>query len=381
MAKDTKSRKDAGAAKQAPVYLVVGTDEYCVSDEAHRIVHALCPPDRQALGLEIVEAQVENAAAAVEAIRRCVEGLRTVGFFGGRKVVWLRSANFFSDTAVGKAADTKAAVEVLTAEIKAGLAKEQCLVVSAAKVDRRSAFYKACEAAGKVSVYDVPEKSYQAEQQARERAQKELRQAGLRADQQVIDYFVTRAGTGTRQILQEVEKLSLYLGRGAEVRKEDVDAVVSPSREAIWWDFTDHVGRRELPEALTTLRQLLGQKDSAVHLVIALESRFRDLTVLRTCLDRGWLRIATRGNWKSAEWVGGDEMEAVLQELQPDPRKVNAYRVTLLAAQAQNFRPEELVRCRRRVMETHERLVSTSLPEDLLMEVLVTDLLGRQAKA
>lgn len=358
------------------VCLVFGDDEYVVSTKVRQIVEQLCPPEDQALGLEIVEGQVDTVAEAVTAVAQCLEGLQTVGFFGGRKVVWLRNAHFFSDTVIGRTQDVKGRLEKLTAEIKRGLADGQYLVVSSPKVDKRSAFYKACKAAGTVLEYETPAKSYQAEQQARERAQTLLGRAGLSMDERLVQYFVERTGTDTRQIVQEVEKLSLYLGKGP-VRREDVDAVVSLSREAIRWSFADAVGQRDLPGALFVLRQLLSQKESPIGLVMALENRFRELMVLRVCMDRNWMQLKASGNWATVEWGGDGEMDALLGGLPKDPRELNPYRAAMLAKQARNFGQTEIARAQARILQAHETLVSSGLPKDLLLEILVIELLGR----
>ena len=104
-----KAKKKTEPAK--PLYLVCGNDEYEVSNHVRALVNRLCPDEEQALSLETIDGAADNTAEAVEAIKQCVEALCTVGLFGGKKVVWLRDANFFTDNAVGKTQDTKERVK------------------------------------------------------------------------------------------------------------------------------------------------------------------------------------------------------------------------------------------------------------------------------
>ena len=67
------------------VHLVFGEDEYLVSTNSKELVDRLCPKADQTFGLEIIEARVDTVADAITAIGRCLDGLRTLGFLGGKK--------------------------------------------------------------------------------------------------------------------------------------------------------------------------------------------------------------------------------------------------------------------------------------------------------
>lgn len=359
--------------REASLHLIYGEDEYLVATRARELVDRLCPPAEQAFGLEIVEARAGTGAEAVAAIRRCLEALQTIGFLGGRKVVWLRDANFLS----GASDEVHAVVEDLVKMIKTGFSPGQVLVVSAAKVDGRSAFFKACQAAGELQEFALPEKSYQVEEQAVAWVATAFRKAGLRGSDAALDEFLERTGPGSRQIAQEVEKLRIYLGDRKEVGSEDVEAIVSRSREAEAWDFADAVGLRDLPDALRVLRLLLFQGGNAIGLLISLENRFRDLILYRQCLDRGWLRVTGDARWRKAEWKSVPEVDAFLSSIPRDPRKLHPYRFLKLLEQAAKYSVQELLRCQALVIEAHEAFVSGSpQTKDLLPEFLVIRLLG-----
>jgi hypothetical protein len=87
-------------------------------------------------------------------------GVATVGLFGGAKVVWLREASFFlRSPCPASLKQVKEAVARLTEEIKRGLLPGQRLLITAAKVHRGYAFYKACvRRPGAVVEYDLADK-------------------------------------------------------------------------------------------------------------------------------------------------------------------------------------------------------------------------------
>ncbi len=362
----------------ATVYLIAGDDEYLVDRKAREIVEGLCPEEERALGLEIIEGAVEVVEEALQALAQCLEAVQTVGFFGGRKVVWLRQASFFADTIVGKSDAVKTRVDALTQIIKAGLPDGQVLVISALKVDGRTAFSKACKAKARVIEFKSPEKAREAEEATRARVEDIWRSLGLKPETaEVMEQFTARVGPDTRRLVQESEKLVAYLG-GHErtVTLEAVRAVVSSGRESIAWDLADQAGYRDLGAALVTLRQLTFQRESPIGLMIQLEHRFRELALLRECMRRKWLRLEGPERFRKAAWNVDAEGEALLSRLSRDPRKMHWYRVVKLSEQALCYSLRELLDAQQLLADTHEQMVSASVPHELALEFMLIRLLG-----
>jgi len=370
------TQKQAGSTKAAGnFFLIHGEDEFRVKGAARARVDALCPPADQAFGLEILNGTVDNVEAAVLALRRCLGALRTPSFLGGRKVVWLQDANFFADFGNVKGEALKDARDSFAQELKQGIGEGFVLVISAGKVDGRTAFFKTCKELATLETFALPEKSSQQEKPAFEWAGECFRKAGLRLSGDLLKAFIDRAGYDTRQIITEVEKLSIYLGARKEVTAEDISLIVSPARESENWDLPNAVGLRQLPKALDILRQLLFQGENEVGLVIGLESLWRDLLTLRGCLDRGWLRLVSDGWRKEASWSNAPDVVAALDSLDRDPRKIHPYRVIKLVEQAQKYSLPELQRALAETLTTHEQMVSGSGAPDVLLELLLVKLL------
>lgn len=361
------------------VYLIFGGDDYLVSNKAKAIANALVPAGEQAMRLEIIDGRADTVDGAVCAMAKCVEALQTVGLFGAEKAVWFRDVNFLSDTVVGKSESVKSRVGCLAEMIKKGLHRETAFVVTSPKVDKRGVFYKACKSAGEVHEYDVPDNSSQAQKQARQTLQGILARAGLRMSQDVAAEFIEKVGADTRRIVSEIEKLSSFIGERRNVRSDDVKAVTSSSREAMAWDLADAVGRRDLETALKVLRKLMFQKESAIFLITSLGGRIRDLMVYREALDKGWL--SEREGYRESISLGWgkvpDKVDTVFSvEFEKDPRATHPYRVGILAEQARRFSLRELAGCQEAIVEAHERLVSSSLPDGMILELLLFKMLA-----
>lgn len=359
------------------IKLIHGTDEYLVSHHSRKAVNDLCPEAEQTLGLETIEGDVKTVDEAISALKTAIGALRTVGLFGGQKTVWLRDVSIFKDKVISKNKEVKDLLAQLGEDIKNGLPDGQHLIISAPGVDRRSAFYKTCQTGADVETYDLPEQAYLKEPIIRERAQKLFAKAQCRVSPAALDLFIEKVGMDTRQLVMEAEKLTLYIGDRNEILVEDVKAITSSSSEAIAWDFTDALGERKLDEALKILRQLIFQGEAPVALMFAIETLYRNLTQFRAYIDQGWLRLSGSRGAGSVQWAHDPEMDRMFSQLPADPRKMHWFRVGKLGQQAKNYTAEELRVCQRRLLETHEQLVSGTVAQEMILEMLVIKLIAK----
>ncbi|HMP89440.1 MAG TPA: hypothetical protein PJ991_04525 [Kiritimatiellia bacterium] len=372
------SRTDSKSAIEmtGSIFLICGTDEFEVSRNAREIVARLCPPENQTLGMEVVDGACDTIEEAVLAMRKCLDALCTVGFFGSAKLVWLRDASFFNEGKPGKFEDVKKAVAELTDEIKRGFMPGVQLVVSAAQVDKRTAFYKAVEKSGKVLRHDFPEKDYQWDAHAGDALRDMLEAAGLKARHDVIQLIIERAGNQTRQLASEVEKLSIYLKDRKDVRIDDVLEIVSPARERGYGELANAFCEKDLAGTLKIFRQMMHQKEQPVGLMISLENRIRELLLYRTAMDRKWLRVFGSDDWPKVEWTSSPEAETFFSSLEKDPRKANPFWAGKLAGRAARFTTHELQRVYRLLVDEHGRMTDGSAPAEFLLEWAIIKSLG-----
>ena len=353
------------------VYLFYGNDEYLVGLNARKRVDQICPAAEQSLSLEVIDGAAAKIDDAVAAIDQCVAAFRTVGLFGGKKVVWFRDASFFKNAVIMKNQQVKRLLGELTKDLKAGLAEDQFLIISAPGMDKRSAFYKAINDVGEVTEYAIPERDYEARPMAIKRVISLFQREGLTIDSAAVDVFVDRAGYETRQIMNEVEKMVLFKGDEKTVTLVDVQSITSSSSEAIAWDFTDAVAEGRLGEAIRIFRQLLFQKQTTIGLIIQVESLFQNLLRFKEYMDAGWLRM----NGNRIQWSTDSELDEYFAGMD-DPRKMHWFRASKFANQAAPFTARGLAARKRLVVDTHERMLSGggSIPHELMFETLLARL-------
>src|SRR5688572_8619604 len=90
------SDKPKAANAAAPLFLISGEDDFAVKSRAKQIYEQWC---KEAGGFdhELIDASASNSGEALRALDRLREGLQTLPFFGGCKVIWFQHCNFLGE--------------------------------------------------------------------------------------------------------------------------------------------------------------------------------------------------------------------------------------------------------------------------------------------
>ncbi|MDF1825812.1 MAG: DNA polymerase III subunit delta [Verrucomicrobiales bacterium] len=361
-------------AGSSQVYAFFGNDEAQVKEAALRLSQKIAPKDDE-FGLEIIPGGADNAEHATRIIANTIEAIQTLPFFGGDKVVWLQSANFFSDSQTGKAESTLASIEALGNLLESGLPADVKLIISASELDKRRAFFKKLNKIAEVKFFDkVDIKKDNWEQEMMPFVEKEAQAIGLTFDSGALDRFVLLAGVETRIVRSELEKLAIYVGERAAT-EADVSAVVSASHVGIIFEIGDAIARKDLPKALDLIEQQLRNGENAVGILLAaIVPKIRHLLHARDLVEKHGIRV---GRSYPAFAKSIDALPA--SETAHLPRKkdggVSAYALFLAAQVSNRFNSDELRNALEACLEANERLVTTQLEPHLVLNQLVTKIL------
>ncbi len=154
-----------------------------------------------------------------------------------------------------------------------------CLLLEAAKVDRRVRWVKRVAQVGAVRDCTAPKRTPELRRWIDERIRSSGKHPGAGAAQALLD----RVGPDLDRLAHEAEKAALFVGDGAEVSADDVGMVTGEVRPLAMWDLTDAIGSRDLPGALRLAGRLLDQGEAPLALLGALANHFRRLLRAREC--------------------------------------------------------------------------------------------------
>ena len=371
------------AASPAPVLLVCGEDDFNVKQRARQVFQKWSE-ELGGMDHEIIDAQVSNGGEALKSLSKLREGLNTLPFFGGGKVVWLQNCSFLGDDRTsGSQAVTETLAE-LAAELKAFKWGNVRLLISAAKVDKRKTFYKTLEKIGDVESFaalSMDDKDWGSK--AEDHALKQL--AGLKKSigDEALGELVSNVGPNLRQLTSEVEKLALYVGARPQINVDDVNAIVTRNKQARAFALGDALGDRDLPRLLRCLDEELWEmkfnnQKSEIGLLYGLISKVRALIFLKEMLREKWIQPEGDYNRFKAQ------LERIPKEKLPEdkrfnPLALNPFVLFKALPHSRRYSSDELVRAMELLLQCNQRLISSSLDEKLVLQQTLVEIVRSKA--
>src|ERR1700736_6700428 len=230
-----KTKAKPAAAK---IYAVVGSDDVEVKHTAAALAEKLKSADAGDFGLETIDGAADNADQAAARIRSTIDALRTLPFFGGEKLVWLKNANFLGDDQKARSATVQSALEELTETMNTDLGSEVTFLISAIEVEKRRSFYKSLAKRAELQIFDKLDSSRSGwEEEATEMVQTRAKKRKLQFDDDALELFVLLTGGDTREIENELEKIDIYLGKERTVTVDLVRELMPLTREGVIFDL------------------------------------------------------------------------------------------------------------------------------------------------
>jgi DNA polymerase-3 subunit delta len=361
-------------ATQTPtksIYLLGGSDEFSIKEAAAKLAEKLAPKGAGEFGIEIIEGAATNQDEALKIFSRLHEAINTVGFFSAAKLVWLRNTNLLADDKAVSAESVKEALGEFSDQIKRGLPDGVTLLISAIGLDRRRAAYKALEKVAEVQAFDMPDESKQAgAAEIAEFIQKKLRAEGKTIDSEAFEVFRELVAPDLREIANELEKLSIYVGTRKVISAADVRAICSVSRQAVIWELTDALGARQVARAIAALENLLASGEQAIGVLMMLVAQFRLMLLAKDLMQRKLISVR-EGPGGNVEFVRAFERLAENRVAHfprtKEDKLPSAWRLYRCALAARNFHIEELTGAMELLLEANRQLVSTQLDERLVL--------------
>jgi DNA polymerase-3 subunit delta len=398
-------------AATANIYAVVGSDEAEVKRVATELATNLTPPGAGDFGLEVIDGAADNAEQAAARIRLAIEALQTLPFFGSTKVVWLKNANFLGDDPKARSAAVQSALEELSELLDGGFDSGVTFLISATEVDKRRGFYKMLVKRAELQIFDRLDSGRAGwEEEATEIVRLRAKKQKLEFDDDALDLFVLLTGGDTRQIENELEKIGTYCSAGlgpveragvspAEAKparrtsagatarmvvpRVTVDLVrelVPLSRAGIIFELSNALALRDLELALTRVRRLLDQGESAIGILLAaVVPTIRNLLLAKDLMER---HVLPRP-YSPFQFISAiNRLPAKATEHLPRKKdgSINAYALAIAAQHAHQFETNQLINAMRACLTANVQLVTTQLDHELILTEVVVKLLGSERK-
>ena len=367
-------------ASQTCLSLICGDDEFAVKAGAKERYVKWCA-ELGGMDHEIIDAAASNSGEALKAIARLRESLQTLPFFGSGKAVWFQNCNFLGEERSASAQAVTEALGDLAQELKNFSWGTVRLIISSGKVDKRKAFYKTLDKMGTVenhSAWSLDDKDWA--MQAENWAGATLRKLNKNISDEALGELVNSVGPNARQLASEVEKLALYVGYRTEIELADIAAIVTRNKSSRAFALGDALGDRDLPRLLRTLDEelwamKLDSQKSEIGLLYGLISKIRTLILIKQMLKEGWIKPGSEYNQIKTQ-LDRIPTEKLPEDKRYNPLSINPYILFKALPQAGRYTQEELIEAMDSLLRCNQRLISSSVDEDLILQQTLVDIVG-----
>ena len=100
-------------------------------------------------------------------------------------------------------------------------------------------------------------------------------------DDVTAKYLVECCGTSMQDLINELRKLIEYKGENSNITKQDVDLLCTKQIQAVIFDLTDNLGKKETLKALEVYNGLISNKEPIQKILITLYNHFKKLYIIK----------------------------------------------------------------------------------------------------
>lgn len=241
--------REAQSGRLRPVYLIAGEERYYRQQVVQAMRQAVVGPGAASLN--------EDQFVAGEAeLRTVLSAARTLPMFGPRRLVLVRDLERWEGKADDDGAESESKGVVYKpldqlAEYAAAPSETTTLLLIADKLDNRRRLVALAKKLGFLVVCASPARAL-LPGWLRERAKEHAHPLSARA----ADLLAELAGTDLSALSDALERVELFVGKGAEVTEEAVLQCIANLQPATVWDLVGAVGRRDTGAALAALERV-----------------------------------------------------------------------------------------------------------------------------
>lgn len=238
-----------------PVYLFAGEEEYVKDSALQQLEEAVIDPALREVNRSLLDA----SATAEEICSQC----ETIPFMGEKRLVIVQNSTFLTKSE-GKSENEERLLAYLESP-----ADFTILVFCCTAPDKRRKLFKALQ---KYSVDFSPLSSAELIRWI----EKTLKVRGLSIEKNDALFLTEYTDPRPEALYTELEKLSCYVKEG-QVKRDDILAAVTPSKEYNMFKMTDAIVERDTSRALTLLSGMLMQKEEPIYILGAISRQYRQL--------------------------------------------------------------------------------------------------------
>lgn len=246
----------------AKVYLFYGQEEYLKDFYINNIVEFILHGDT----LNYISFDGKVTASQLN------EACDTIPMFGEKMVVYVRNSGLFKSSS-DKVSDF---------DFIASIPSDVCLIFREAETDKRNKLYKIIDSCG--IVFDCAK---QPEVMIGKILTRHADKLGCRITRDAVSLLVAGVGDDLLRLIEETNKLALYVGDGGEIDENTVREVCALSVSATVFNLTDSLADNDREKTYKFLQTLLDDRVEPRHIFSMISNNYIKLYDVKQLLENG----------------------------------------------------------------------------------------------
>ncbi|MDR1413688.1 MAG: hypothetical protein LBI56_01980 [Puniceicoccales bacterium] len=260
---------------------VCGSDDFIVNRRARFIFDSVCGGQGEIFNCD-------SSRDLLSILRNVISAIATVPLFEDSSTVWLKSVCFLGEISLTE--DDKNLIGQLLESIK--VFPEKKIIISAARIDRRTRIFKDLEQIANIIDLDSDPKLQSIGSTVGEFAEANR----VKIEPSAIRLLQMKCGNNFRLLEQEINKLATHIyGKKDCISEEDVSELVDDHDRENFFEPVEKFFENNLDAALRSVDKYFFCNGDAIPLLLAMQARNRILIQMRILIDSKQVKIVHGG--------------------------------------------------------------------------------------
>ena len=226
------------------IFLLFGEETYLLENSLKRIKKNFGETISGINFVTLYENNVENLVQEIE----------TPAFGYEKKLIIIRDSKIFQRGGKGKSKEKEETIEKINNYIKENYNDivKDCVIIFVEESVEKNKLYNTLEKLGMVCNFEALKIN-----QLNAKLSSICRAYKVEISSNDINYLIENSGTNMQDLINEIRKLIEYAGEGGTIKREDIDALCTKQIQAVIFDLTDNLGKKEITKSLQILDNLL----------------------------------------------------------------------------------------------------------------------------
>lgn len=267
--------KEIDKGTPRPVYVCCGLEKYRMQEFIQYLLNKCVPAENR-------DFAVSRYDLSETTLDEVLEDAGTMPFMAERKVVIASGALFLTGAKDTSKIEhrTERLIDYMKSPAEFSVV---VLVADAEKLDERKKIVKLLKESGGVLNFS-PLTAEELVQWVHRRADS----LSVKFDSGAVEAFLMYGGTNLQSLASELEKLSLYVGRGGVITEEIVDRMVVRTTEQDVFLLIDDIVRLRKERALSILYELLKRREEPIKITMLMTRQFRMMLQVKELERQGY---------------------------------------------------------------------------------------------